>query len=35
MHIISTILPMRGKVSPAYADGKKIERADFVRLEAA
>lgn len=35
MHIISTTLPMLSQVSPAYTDGDKIERAAFVRVEAA
>ena len=35
MQITSTTLPMRSQVSPAYTDGEKIERAAFVRLEAA
>jgi hypothetical protein len=35
MEITSPTLPMRGQVSLAYTNGERIERAAFVRAEAA
>jgi hypothetical protein len=35
MRITSTAHPTRGQVSPAYTNGKKIERTALVHLEAA